>query len=147
MSIIRDTEVDLTDLIKESNLIVAVKYREPFSEQVAIRVSAGEAEAPPFVKKGVVFEVVDVLMNKDNVKVPQIIKVPEENWRRSLSQYKEAYGGVSKSFSVKKYSSDVSSLKKAAILFLYHFQGSFELTAKNSFASEDAREKIEMLLR
>jgi hypothetical protein len=124
-----------------------VKYRETFSESVEIPNKAGEAGVPSFIKRGVVFDVLKVLMNKDNVKVPETIQVPQENWRRSFSQHKEKHSdGKSKSWEIKNYVTEVSSLAKADILFLYHFQDKFELTTKDSFESKEAAEKLEMLM-
>lgn len=147
MSTIRYTEIDLTALIEESNVIVAVEFLENFAESLSVPKKPGEADVPPFIKKGFVFKVVEVLKNKDNVKIGEQIQVPEEKWRRSFGQHKETYaGGKSKSYEVKKYEADVPSMKKADVLFLYHFQGMFELTAKDSFISNAVRDKLEILL-
>jgi hypothetical protein len=147
MSIIRYTEIDLTQLIEESNIIVEVQFVENFSELLPLSTSAGERNLPDFVKKGCVFKIVSVLKNPDKIKIPDTIRVAEEQWRRSFNQHKETYGGGrSKSYDVKKYESDITALKKAEILFLYHFQGMYELTAKDSFVSKAVADKLSILL-
>lgn len=89
-----------------------------------------------------------VLKNTARIEVPNKIQVPNENWRRSLSQHKEQYaGGPSKSYSVPAYATDVPSPQKASILFLQHFQGMFDLAAKDAFEIAAAEEKITMLLQ
>jgi len=91
--------------------------------------------------------VISVLKNTAAIQVPPTIRVPKEEWRRFLSQHKERYAnGPSKSFGVKQYTTDVPSMEQADILFLHHFQDSFELETQDSFESAAAREKIEMLL-
>lgn len=103
--------------------------------------------APPFKKKGFVFRVKKVVKNPDKIDVPQTMRVPVEGWRRSLSQHKEQYaGGPRKSYGVRKYETEVSSMKNADILFLHHFQGTFELEARDSFESAEALEKIMILI-
>ena len=150
MSIIRSTEISLSELVKESNLILHVKFIEVFKETVPIiDRSKGQIDKPipPFIKKGSVFQVLGVLKNTARITVPEKIYVPEEKWRRSLSQHKEAHSGAkSKSYNVPTYATEVSSMQKAAILFLHHFQGMFDLTARDSFEDTAAQEKIKMLL-
>ena len=102
---------------------------------------------PPFIKKGCVFQVLGVIKNTARIMVPENISVPNENWRRSLSQHKEAHaGGKSKSYNVTTYATEVTSIQKAEILFLHHFQGMYDLTARDSFENMGAGEKIKMLL-
>ena len=150
MSIIRSTEISLSELVEESNLIVKVKFVELYKENVpVVDKSNGQPDpsVPPFIKKGCVFQVLSVLKNTARIEVPEKIQVPNENWRRSLSQHKEKHaGGQSKSYNVPTYITDVSSIKKASIIFLHHFQGMFDLTAKNAFESTAAEEKIKILL-
>jgi hypothetical protein len=150
MSIIRSTEISLSELVKESNLILQVKFIESFKETVPIIDRSKDQTGkpiPPFIKKGCVFQVQGVLKNMDRITVPEKIHVPNEGWRRSLSQHKEAHaGGKSKSYNVPTYVTEVSSLQKAAILFLHHFQGMYDLTARDSFEDVAAEEKIKLLL-
>ena len=151
MSIIRSTEVSLSELVEESNLIVKVNFVESFQESLPI-IDKSEVRTakpiPSFIKKGYVFQVVGVLKNTARIEVPNKIQVPNENWRRSLSQHKEQYaGGPSKSYSVPTYATDVPSPPKASILFLQHFQGMFDLAAKGAFEIAAAEEKIIMLLQ
>jgi hypothetical protein len=147
MSIIKNIEVDLSDVVNESDLILTVEYLEPFTEEVAVKSIDPNVPAPSFNKEGFVFTVKTILKNADKIAVPLTISVPKENWRRSLSQHKEWYaGGPSKSYGVKEYKPEESSMRKANILFLYHFQGTFELVVKNSFESIRALEKITMLI-
>jgi hypothetical protein len=150
MSIIRSTEMSVSELVKESNLIVQVKFLEFFQETVPV-VDRSKDQTdqliPPFIKKGCVFQVLGVLKNTARIIVPEKIHVPNENWRRSLSQHKEAYaGGKSKSYNIPTYATEVPSMQKAAILFLHHFQGMYDLTARDSFEDVTAEEKIKMLL-
>ncbi len=148
MSIIKSKPVELSELVKECNLILIVEYLEPFVEEVAVKGNDPNVSPPPFQKQGCVFTVKTILKNSDEVELPKTIRVPAENWRRSLSQHKELHaGGPSKSFGVIKYKTKVPSMKKADILFLHHFQGGFELEAKNSFESLEELEKITMLLK
>ena len=150
MSIIRSNEVSLSDIIKESNLIVEVKFVKPYKEEVPVvsrDPKASKEPIPPFIKKGCLFKVKGVLKNDGKIKVPDTIQVPDENWRRFLSQHKERYAdGVSKSFTVNEYPTEVKKVEKASILFLYHFQDTYELVARDAFESSEAREKIEMIL-
>jgi hypothetical protein len=148
MSIIKNIEVELSDLVKDSNVILEVAYAETFVEEVAVKSTDPKVSPPPFKKQGVVFTVTNILKSDDKIEIPQTIRVPNEGWRRSLSQHKERYaGGVSKSYGVKEYKTDVKSMRNATILFLHHFQNSFELEGKNSFESVEARDKIMMLLK
>lgn len=150
MSIIRPAEISLSELVKESNLILRVKFIELFKETIPIFDKSKdhtEKTLPPFIKKGCVFQVLGVLKNTARTAVPERIHVPNENWHRSLSQHKEAYaGGKSKSYNVPTYTTEVPSLRNATILFLHHFQGMYDLTAKDGFEDEAAEEKIKMLL-
>lgn len=150
MSIIRSKEVSLSDIIAESNLIVEVEFVKPYKEEVPVASrdpKAPQTVIPPFVKKGCVFRIKNVLKNDGKIKVPDTIPVPDENWRRSLSQHKERYAdGVSKSFTVNEYPTEVKSVQKASILFLYHFQDTYELVARDAFESSEAREKIDMIM-
>src|SRR6187402_1158599 len=118
MSIIKNIEVELSDLVKDSNVILEVAYVEPFVEEIAVKSMDPKASPPPFKKQGAVFTVINVLKNADKIEIPQTIRVPKEEWRRSLSQHKERYaGGVSKSYGVKEYKTEVKSIRNAAILF------------------------------
>jgi len=150
MSIIQSSEISLSELVKESNLIVKVKFVELFKESLPVfdrSKDQNDKPIPPFIKKGCIFQVLGVLKNTARIEVPEKIQVPNENWRRSQSQHKETYaGGPSKSYNVPTYTTEVSPLKKAAILFLHHFQGMFDLAAKNAFEDLAAEEKITMLL-
>lgn len=150
MSIIRSSEISLSELVEESNLIVQVKFIELFKETVpVIDRSKGETDKliPPFIKQGCVFQVLGVIKNTARVIVPEKIHVPNENWHRSLSQHKETHaGGKSKSYNVPTYRTEVPSMKKAAILFLHHFQGMYDLAAKDAFEDATAEEKIKMLI-
>jgi hypothetical protein len=145
MSIIKKIRVELSDIVKEANLILMVDYLESFIEDVAIK--GVDQSVPPFKKKGFVFKVKSVLKNTAKIEVPETISVPKEDWRRSFSQHKEQYaGGSSKSFAVKEYETSVKSIQKADIIFLHHFQGSFDLEVKNAFESTEELEKITMLI-
>ncbi len=148
MSILKNTEVELSDLVRDCNLILEVEYREPFVEEIAIKSMDTKVSAPPFKKQGFVFTVTNVLKNTDNINIPQAIRVPKEDWRRSLSQHKALYTGApNKSYGVKQYKSEVKSMRNATILFLHHFLNSFELEGKNTFESVEARDKIVMLIK
>ena len=150
MSIIKSSEVSLSELVEDANLIVKVRYVEAFEESLSVvdrSRDQSEKALPPFIKKGCVFQVIGTLKNTARIEVPQRINVPNENWRRSMSQHKEKHaGGQSKSFSVPTYITEVASLRKAEILFLQHFQGMFDLAAKDAFEKSDAEDKIKMLL-
>lgn len=150
MSIIRSTEISLSELVKESNLILQVKFIESFKETIPVidkSASPTDKPIPPFIKKGCVFKVIVVLKNTARIIVPEKIQVPNENWRRSLSQHKEEHvDGKSKSYNVPTYVTEVPSMQKADILFLHHFQGMYDLTARDSFEDTGAEEKIRMLL-
>jgi hypothetical protein len=147
MSIIKGVPVELSDIVKEANLIVEVECMEPFTEEVAIRSEDPKVPAPPFKKNGFVFRVKKVLKNPDKIDVPQTIRVPQEGWRRSLNHHKAQYaGGPHYSYGVREYETEVDSMKNADILFLHHFQGTFELEARDSFESVEALEKITMLI-
>ncbi len=144
MSRITHIPVELGDLIKESNLIIEAEFVEPFTEEVIVK---GIDPNPPFIKKGSVFRVKNILKNSGKVSIPDIIQVPGEDWRRSLAQYKETYGGApARSFEVKRYESEVPSIRKSNILFLHQFQNSFELTMRDSYESSDNLEKVTMLI-
>lgn len=151
MSIIRSKEVSLSDIVGQSNLIVEVEFVKHYQEEVPIVNRAAQAlpaTVPPFIKKGCVFRIKGVLKNDGKIRVPETIQVPDENWRRFLSQHKEQYAdGVSKSFTVDEYNTDVPDIENASILFLHHFQGTYELVARDAFESSEAREKIEMIMR
>jgi hypothetical protein len=144
MSRIKNIPLELSEVVKESNLIVEVECIEPFTEEVVVK---GVDPNPPFIKKGFVFKVKQILKNSGKIEVPPTIRVPNEGWRRLLSQYKEKHSdGVSKSYEVKFYDSEVSTIKKADVLFLHQFQNTFELEARDSFESSEAMEKITMLI-
>jgi hypothetical protein len=147
MSKIKTTLVELSDIVEEANLILEVKYLEPFTEEVAVKGVDPNVPAPAFKKKGLVFTIKNVLKNKDSIALPKTIRVPNEGWRRLLSQHKEAHAdGLSKSYEVKQYKTEVASMKDADIIFLHHFQNTFELEVKGSFESVAALEKITMLI-
>jgi hypothetical protein len=144
MSRITYTPVELSEVVKEANLILEVEYLKPFKEEVVVK---GIDPNPPFVKKGLEFTVKKVLKNTGKITVPEIVSVPNENWRRSLSQYKNEYGdGPDKSYEVKQYETEVPSFKNAEILFLHQFQNTFELEVKDAFESRDAMEKVTILI-
>jgi hypothetical protein len=151
MSIIRSIEVSISQLVEQSNLIVEVEFVKRFKEEVPI-VDKSLKDSPPkpirpFVKKGCVFRVRGILKNDGKIKVPEVIQVPDENWRRFLSQHKEEYaGGVSKSFTVQEYITGVDKIEKASVLFLQYFQDNYELAARGAFEDDTAREKIEMIM-
>ncbi len=148
MSIIKYIEIELADLVKDCNLILEVTYVEPFAEEVSIKNVDPNVQLPYFKKEGCVFSVTNVLKNADKIDLPKTIQVPNEEWRRSLSQHKARHAGTpNKSYSVKQYKSHVKSMRKSSILFLHHFQGTFELESKNSFESVDALDKITMLIK
>jgi hypothetical protein len=148
MSIIQHTPISLTDVIKDSNLIVEVQCTGPFTEEIPVKDRNGKTSAPPFIKKGFMFNVTKVLKNTTAAKViPETIQVPDENWRRFLSQHNEQYAGSpSKSYNVREYETEVPSPKEAKILFLSYFQDMYDFTAQDSFESMAALEKIEKLM-
>jgi len=151
MSIIKYRELSLSEVVEESNLIIEVEFVEKYNEEISVSGKEGsdsEVKAsPPFIKKGNVFNVIKVLKNTGLIKVPAQIRVPEENWRRSLSQYKEMhFNGVSKSYTVLDYATETKSVSKAAVLFLHHFQDMYELTARNAFEGKASLEKITILI-
>lgn len=144
MSRIEFIPVELSEVVKEANLIVEVECLKPFAEKIVVK---GIDNHAPFVKEGFEFKVKNVLKNTGKIVVPKTISVPNENWRRSLSEYKNMYGdGPSKSYGVKEYETEVSSFKKAEILFLHQFQGTFELEVRGAFESSEAMEKVTMLI-
>lgn len=143
--------MSLSEVIEDSNLVVEVKFIEPYQEEVSIahkNASGAATETfPPFLKKGNTFEVKRVLKNDTKVKIPGTIKVPNENWRRSLSQHKEAHlNAPSKSYTVPEYVTPIKSASKASVLFLNYFQDMYEFTARNAFEDKAALEKVEMLI-
>lgn len=145
MSIIKHIEVTLTTLISESNLIVEVQYVEPFEEEVPL---PDHPAAKPFLKQGLVFQVKSILKNSDDLTIETFIRVPHENWRRSLSQHKEFHAnGPSKSYGVKTYNTNVPSMKDGQILFLNAFRSTYDLTAEHAFEWADRRKQIEDLIR
>lgn len=147
MSSIKNVPVSLSDIVEEADLILEVRCLESFTEEVAIRSPDSGEAVPSFKKKGFIFSVKGILKNKAKIDVPETIRVPKEEWRRSLGQHKEKYSnGPSKSYEVKQYKTGVASMKDADILFLHHFQGSFELETKDSFESAEAHEKISILI-
>ena len=150
MSITRPTEISLSELVKESNLILQVKFIKIFNETIPVIDKSSDQTGkpiPPFIKKGCVFKVLGVLKNTAHITVPENIPIPNENWHRSLNRHKEIYaGGKQKSYNVPTYRTEVSSLRKAFIVFLHHFQGMFDLAAKDAFEDHAAEEKIKMLL-
>ncbi len=148
MSIIKNIPVSLSDIVTEAELILEVKCIGPFTEEVAVKSIDPNVPGPPFLKKGFIFTVKSILKNTAKIEVPKTIHVPKEDWRRALSQHKEAYtDGPSKSYGVKTYEeTEVSSMKNADIIFLHHFQGTYELEVKDSFESAGNREKITMLI-
>lgn len=150
MSRIQYREMSLSEVIEDSNLVVEVKFTEPYQEEIAItdrNAVTGSGNFPPFIKGGGAFQVIRVLKNSDKISVPETIKVPNENWRRALSQHKSTHlQAPAKSFTVSEYGSAVKSVTKASVLFLNYFQGMYEFTARNSFEDKAALEKIEMLI-
>jgi len=144
MSRVTRKSIELSEVVKESNLIVQVECIAPFSEEVVVK---GIDPNPPFVKSGFDFRVKNVLKNTGKINVPPVIRVPNEDWRRRLADYKHTYGdGVSKSYEVKEYETDVRTIKKADLLFLHQFQNTFELEIRDAFESMAAIEKITILI-
>lgn len=150
MSSISYRELSLSEVIEEANLIVEVKFLKAYREEIEIAhrdVQAPAEKFPPFIKKGNVYSIVRVLKNTDKIKIPETINVPSENWHRSLSQHKEKHlQAPSKSYTVPEYISSISTVTKASVLFLNHFQNRYEFAAKNAWEDEAALEKIEMLI-
>lgn len=149
MSIMREKELSLQQLVEKSDLILEVEFVEEYTEKIMLE-SKDEPtkKIPPFLKKGCVFRTGQVLKNGQGIAVPETIKVPNENWHRFLSQHKERYlNGPSKSYTIEEYITEVASMKEATVLFLYHFQGTYDLAARGAFESNANREKIEMLLK
>jgi hypothetical protein len=150
MSRIDYREMSLSAVIEDSNLVVEVKFIESYQEEVSIfhkEAVAGSEKFPAFIKKGDVFKVIRVLKNTGKIKVPETIRVPNENWRRFLGQHKEQYlQAPSKSYNVPEYVSTLKTSAKASVLFLNHFQDMYEFTACNSWESKAELEKIEMLI-
>jgi hypothetical protein len=146
MSIVRSLEISLSSLVEESNLIVSVQCLKPFREELNMN-NQSLKELPPFLKKGHEFKVIDVIKNKTGITIPEIIQVPDENWRRELANYrKKHFNDAERSFTVLEYNGEITNIKKASVLFLQHFQGMFELSAHNAFEQQAAVEKIELLL-
>jgi hypothetical protein len=147
MSRITYTPVGLSDIVKDSNLIVEVKLIDSFSEEMIILNKNTDSPVPPFIKKGFVFNVLTILKNTTESKIPQTIRVPNENWRRFFDQHKEQYAdGPSRSYHIKEYITEVPSLKDADLLFLHYFQEVYELINKDAYESAAAREKVDILL-
>jgi hypothetical protein len=147
----RELEIGLSSLVKDSNLIVKVRFVKLFKQNLLVTDKQQQETAttaiPPFIKHGCIFEVLAVLKNTSRTEIPNKLHVPNENWRRLLSRHKEKFaGGVAKTYTVPLYISDVPSLRKATILFLNYFQGMFDLAAKDSFEDGTAQEKVEMIL-
>lgn len=146
MSIIRNNDLPLESIVSSSNLIVEVKTVEPYEERIPI-ISDKNKAIPDFIKVGLIFRVKRILKNTSGNVIPELIKIPNENWRRYLSQHKEQYaGGPSKSFTINKYRSKVFSMSDANILFLNSYSGDFSLTAQNSFESLDSLAIIESII-
>jgi hypothetical protein len=146
MSKISYTPAGLSDIVKEANLIVEVQCVDSFAEEITVTGDAGSI-APPFVKQGFTFKVLTILKNTTGSKIPETIRVPNEDWRRRLAQHKEQHAdGKSKSYHIKEYPTDVASLKEAELLFLHYFQDVYELITKDSYESSEAREKVDILL-
>lgn len=150
MSKIDYREMSLSEVIEDSNLVVEVKFIEPYHEDVAIahkNSTVGLDNFPPFIKKGAVFNVIRVMKNGNKIKIPETIKVPTEDWRRALGQHKEKHlQAPAKSYTVPEYVSSIKSATKASVLFLNYFQDMYEFTARNSFENKAALEKVEMLI-
>lgn len=142
--------MSLSEVIEDSNLVVEVRFLEHYQEEVAIAHKDPKASLekfPPFSKKGNVFKVIRVLKNDGKIKIPETIKVPNENWRRFLGQHKEAHlQAPAKSYTVPEYISSIKTAEKASVLFLNYFQDMYEFTARNSFENKVALEKVEMLI-
>jgi hypothetical protein len=146
---IRSTELGLSELVEESNLIVEVQYLLPSEEVILVNNidPSLKKPAPPFIKKGYVFKIKDVYKNTGKITIPDTIDVPDETWRRSLNKYKVKYaGGRDKLFTVNEYVTEVKKIEKALVLFLHHFQGTYELTAAGAYEGIEGREKVKVLL-
>lgn len=147
MSIIRNIDVTLETIVSTSNLIVEVEAVESYEERIPIPSDNTNKALPDFIKKGLIFRVKRVLKNTSTDPIPDLIRVPNENWRRRFSQHKEQYAnGASKSFTVNKYASSVSSINDADILFLNRHLDNFSLTAHSSYESLDSIKKIEKII-
>jgi hypothetical protein len=146
MSLINYDPQSLTDIIEESNLILEGIFVGEFKEEILVK-SADSTAVPPFIKKGIVFQVNTVLKNDTRIQIPVSIQVPEEGWRRSLSQHKAKNGADDKLYTVKEYETEAPSFKAATILFLHYFQGIFELSTKGSYEIETIKGKLEPLLK
>lgn len=144
MSIIRKNILSLETIILTSNLIVEVEFIESYEECVSIPSEGSDLPIADFIKRGLIFKIKRVLKNTTENTPPEIIQVPHENWRRSLTQHKEHHAnGPSKSFTINTYETSVPSMKDAEILFLSRFQDTFNLISKNSFESLQAIKVIE----
>lgn len=150
MSQIQYREMSLSEVIEDSNLVVEVKFVKSYTEEVNIghKNATDRSETfPPFIRKGNSFQVKAILKNDTRIKIPATINVPDENWRRFLSQHKEKYlNAPSKSFIVPEYVSTLKSASKAAVLFLNYFQDMYEFTARNSWEGKGELEKVGMLI-
>jgi hypothetical protein len=147
MSRITYSPVGLSEIVKDSNLIVEVQFVDSFSEEIPVENKESDAPIPPFIRVGTIFNVLAVLKNTTESEIPKTIRVPNENWRRHRAEHKEQYAnGPSKSYHIKKYTTEVPSLKEADLLFLHYFQGTYELITKDAYESRAAREKVDILL-
>ena len=143
MSIIRNIDLTLETIVSLSNLIVEAETVEPFEELIPIPSDNKDRVLPDFIKTGMIFKVKSILKNTSDNFIPALIRVPNENWRRRFSHHKERYAnGVSKSFTVNKYISKVSSIKEAKILFLNCYSDDFSLTAHNAYELQDSLQKV-----
>lgn len=147
MSIIRNIELTLESVISSSNLIVEAKVVGPYEEYIPLVNDINGKRLPDFIKSGLIFQVTRILKNTSTDAIPDTIRVPNENWRRSFSQHKEQYlNGPSKSFTVSIYNSEVPSMNDANILFLNRQGEDFNLTAKKSYESLDSLEMIKRII-
>lgn len=151
MSTIRYRELSLSEVIEESNLVVEVEFVKAYTEEIPIsqKSTTGSAleTSPPFIKKGNVFKIKQVLKNTSKLTVPETIQVPDENWRRALGDHKKKHlKAPGKSYIVPEYKSTVKSASKASVFFLNYFQEMYELTARNSFEDKAALEKVSMII-
>jgi hypothetical protein len=151
MSVIQSQKISLTEVIEDSNIIIEVGWIKSYSEEITISLKGSTIASkafPPFIKKGNVFLVRNILKNTSGVKLPESINVPDENWRRSLGQHKEKYlKGTGKSYTVKEYPTNVKRISGAALLFLHHFQDMYELTARDSFDDKTVIEKVVIIMQ